>query len=81
MISFGYNKPLRMNESLGLILKIFLPPVYILAWWDNLDNVKSTILFIIALIGACIQIFHKAYTNWQNRRIKRMDIEEREKKK
>jgi hypothetical protein len=82
MNNFGYDtalhKPRPMLDHLMPVLKWLVPPVAVFAWIINIDNVKSTILFILAVIGMMIQIYHKLITNRQNRRLKDLDIKERE---
>jgi hypothetical protein len=75
------HKGLKMAESkaLMLILSILWPPIYIFAWLSNLDNIKSTILFIVALIMGMIRFYFWIIRTRQNNRLKELDILEREK--
>lgn len=52
-------------------LNIYL---YILAWAANLDSVKSTILFIVALTMSLIRFYYWIVRARQNTRIRELDI-------
>lgn len=56
-------------------LNIFL---YALAWFSNLDNTKSTILFIVALIMSMYRFYRWALNSMQNSRLKELAIREKE---
>jgi hypothetical protein len=72
---------IKMAESKALlfVLNMLWPPLYVFAWLTNLDNIKSTILFIVALIMGMIRFYFWVIRATQNRRLKDLDIEEREK--
>lgn len=79
-MNFGYASPKRTAVMEGLLtaLKWLVPPIYVTAWIVNLDNVKSTILFILAVIGGAFKLYHTIVTDRQNRKLKEMDIKDRE---
>lgn len=56
-------------------LNMFL---YIFAWFANLDNIKSTILFIVALGMSLYRFYRWAITSRQNKKLKDLVIREKE---
>ncbi len=88
--NFGdvYNRN-NMAESkmMLLLLKIIIPPIYIWAWIINLDNTKSTILFIGAMIMAMVRFYFFARRQSQvlekgrqEAEMRNLDIKERHQK-
>lgn len=75
------HKGLKMAESKALILlfNILWPPLYFIAWFSNLDNIKSTILFIVALVMGMVRFYFWVIRTKQNNRLKELEIMEREK--
>jgi len=65
----------KLSAILGASLNVFL---YLFAWISNLDNVKSTILFIVALSMSMYRFYRWAINSWQNKRLKDLAIQERE---
>lgn len=62
-----------------LLLKWFgLPCLYIYAWIANLDNIKSTILFIAALIMTLTRFFFWIRRAMQSERMRELEIKEKE---
>lgn len=57
---------------------IFIVLTYILGWASNLDNVKSTILFIVGLLMALIRFYFWIIAAQQRRRIRELEIKEKE---
>lgn len=72
-------KKMAESKALIFILNLLWPPLYIFAWVSNLDNIKSTILFIVALIMGAVRFYFWVISAMQNRRLKDLDIKEREK--
>ena len=56
-------------------INIFL---YIGAWFANLDNVKSTILFIVALCMSMYRFYRWAINSSQNKKLKDIEIEKKQ---
>ena len=52
--------------------------VYVFAFISNLDSVKSTILFIVAMAMSMYRFYRWAINNDQNKRLKDLAIRERE---
>jgi len=65
----------KLSAILGASLNVF---IYIFAWAANLDNVKSMILFIVALAMSMYRFYRWAINSWQNKRLKDLAIQERE---
>lgn len=65
----------KITAFLAGSLNIFL---YVFAFIANLDSVKSTILFIVALAMSMYRFYRWAITSWQNKRLKDLTIRERE---
>lgn len=66
------------SKVVMFLLKFILPPLYIFAWLSNLDNIKSTILFIFALLFMMIRMYFWIIRARQNNRMRELDILERE---
>ena len=63
-------------SALGtLCINVFL---YISAWFANLDNTKSTILFIVALCMSMYRFYRWDRTSKQNERLKEIDIRQKD---
>ena len=56
-------------------LNVFL---YVFAWFSNLDNTKSTILFIVALCMSMYRFYRWGINSIQNKRLKDLFIREKE---
>lgn len=52
--------------------------LYIAAWFANLDNIKSTILFMAALGMTLYRFYRWAITSIQNKKLKDLLIREKE---
>lgn len=55
-------------------INIFL---YLSAWFANLDNVKSTILFIVAISMSMYRFYRWGINSRQNKKLKDIEIERR----
>lgn len=55
-------------------INVFL---YIGAWFANLDSVKSTILFIVALLMSMYRFWRWRKTSIQNEQLKNIEIEKK----
>lgn len=71
---------IRMAESKALIfiLNMLWPPLFVFAFLANIDNIKSTILFIVALSMGMIRFYFWVIRATQNKKLKDLDIKERE---
>lgn len=79
---FTHRKPpIKMAESkvVLFLLNTLWPPLYVWAWISNLDNIQSSILFIVALIMGMIRFYFWMIRAAQNKRLKDLEIYEREK--
>lgn len=56
-------------------------PAYLLGFVFNLDNTKSTILFILGLIYAMIKVYYIRIEKEQNKRDKDLDLWQKEQDK
>lgn len=56
-------------------LNVFL---YVFAWFANLDNIKSSILFIVALCMSMYRFYRWGINSIQNKRLKDLSIQEKE---
>ncbi len=65
----------KITAYLTGFLNVFL---YISAWFANLDNTKSSILFVVALIMSGYRFYRWAITSIQNKKLKDIQIRERE---
>lgn len=54
------------------VINVFL---YIGAWFANLDNIKSTILFIVALAMSMYRFYRWAINSRQNKKLKDLEID------
>ena len=61
------------------ILNMLLPPMYIYAFIVNIDNIKSTILFILALIFSCVRFYFYVIKEKQMTRKRDMELEQQAK--
>lgn len=52
--------------------------IYIFAWIANLDSIKSTILFVVALIMSGYRFYRWAINSQQNKKLKDLSIRQRE---
>lgn len=57
------------------ILKALGIPLYIFAWAVNMDNIKGTILFIVALATGLYRFYRWAINSKQNAELKEIQIE------
>ena len=55
-------------------INVFL---YLAAWFANLDNVKSTILFIVALVMTMRRFWRWEINSRQNKQLKDIEIEKK----
>lgn len=62
----------------GKVALIVVVLTYILGWASNLDNVKSTILFIVGLLMALIKFYFTIRGIRQKQKLRDLDIKERE---
>ncbi len=71
----------KMAESkiVFFILNMLLPPMYIYAFIVNIDNVKSTILFILAVIFSSVRFYFWVLKEQQMKRKREMELEQQEK--
>lgn len=76
-MSVYVHKRNKMAESkvILLILNFVLPPLYVYAWIINLDNTKSTILFIMAVFFASVRFYFWVIKEKQMRRKREMELE------
>lgn len=65
-------------ELLTWAFKFLLPPLWVLAWFMNLDNIKSTILFILTLCFGLIRAYFWVHRAWHNKRMRELEREEKE---
>ncbi len=64
------NREMLLPESVMWLLKIITPPLWIWMWIQNLDNIKSTIIFIVTLgMGLILFYFRIARIRRNNRKI------------
>lgn len=75
--NYNFDKPEKME---GIALKALLfamvyYPLYVFAWFANLDSVKSTILFIVALGLTGYRVYRDNITRNQNRILKDLQIQ------
>ena len=70
------NKAREMAHSkmLAILLNFVGVPLYIYAYIVNMDNIKSTILFIVALIITMLRTFFWIIRVQQNNRMKEIQI-------
>lgn len=61
------------SEIATWMFKILLPPTWILAWIVNLDNIKSSILFIVALVFGSIRFYFWADKALHQKRMRDLD--------
>jgi len=62
----------KITAYLTGFINVFL---YISAWFANLDNTKSSILFIVALIMSGYRFYRWGITSIQNKKLKDIQIE------
>lgn len=74
-----FTKTMESKLALWLI-NIVLPSGYGLAILLNIDNVKGIILFIIAVLYGLARLFFYIVKQNQERRMRELDIQERQKK-
>lgn len=72
------DKKMGLAKITALLAGTFNVFLYIFAFISNLDNTKSTILFIVALLMSMYRFYRWAITSWQNKRLKDLTIRERE---
>ena len=74
------EKKIKMGAAkfVALLTGSFNIMLYILAWFANLDNIKSTILFIVALCMSLYRFYRWAIRDGQNKRLKDLTIQEKE---
>lgn len=65
----------KITAILAGVFNIF---IYVFAWVANLDNTKSTILFIAALGMSLYRFYRWAINSWQNKKLKDLSIYEKE---
>lgn len=53
-------------------------PLLGISWLANMDNIKSTIIFIVSLLMVMVRFYYWVETAKQNRKLKSLLIEERE---
>lgn len=75
-----YKRLIKMAEGKALIFlfNMLWPPLWVFAWLSNIDNVKSTILFIVTLVAGMIRFYFWMIRSRQNKRLKDLDIKMRE---
>lgn len=77
-----WNQKKEMETIAAKITAIFFGSfnvfLYIFAWWANLDSIKSTILFIVALIMSMYRFYRWGINSIQNKRLKDLLIKEKE---
>lgn len=65
----------KLTAILAGTLNIFL---YVFAFISNLDSIKSSILFIVALLMSMYRFYRWAINSWQNKALKDLMIQEKE---
>ena len=65
----------KVSAIFGAFVNLFL---YVGAWFANLDSIKSTILFILAILMTMHRWYRWSITSSQNKRLKDIKIKEEE---
>lgn len=65
----------KIAALLGGVFNMFL---FVSAWFANLDSVKSTILFIMAVIMSAYRFYRWTITSRQNKRLKDLQLRREE---
>lgn len=67
------------GKILLMMLSFIIPPLWIFAFIENFDNIKSTVLFIVAIIMGIIRFYFTIINAIQNQKLKDLDIRKKEK--
>lgn len=70
------QKKLKMAQFkvLALLAGLLNVSLYIIAWFANIDNTKSTILFIVALGMSLYRFYRWVINSKQNKKLKDIEI-------
>lgn len=70
-----YKRIIKMAETkfVALILNLIGVPLCFIAFWDNIDNVKSAVIFIVALTFLMIRIYF--YVIWAKQKTEKQKLE------
>lgn len=61
------------TKFVALILNLIGVPLCFIAFWDNIDNVKSAVIFIVALTFLMIRIYF--YVIWAKQKTEKQKLE------
>ena len=70
-----YKRIIKMAETkfVALILNLIGIPLCFIAFWDNIDNVKSAVIFLVALTFLLIRIYF--YVIWAKQKTEKQKME------
>lgn len=82
MQSNGYaqhtKKKMLESTVISWLLKFLVPPLWVLVFIQNLDNIKSTILFVLTVVAGMWRLWRGHITSKQNKILKDLQIREKQ---